>query len=741
MAIKLSIKIKMVRSFCCAAWACLFSSNVSSSETATATLVSNKITSINRTDVAPTIDGVLDDPVWASAVVVDDFHQVNPQEYGEPSEKTEVYLLFDADAIYVAARMYDSNPEAIAANVLRQRSGMRWEDRLKVIVDPFNNKRSGYEFEANSNGVRGGGLYKGDQVDRNWEGIFDVNSRRDKHGWTMEMRIPFKTLSFTGEGDWGLNLVRVISRRQETIAWASRNRIFSPAVAGTLAGLSGLSQGVGLDIVPSVSVTASKSYNPSDDDVNVEPSLDVFYKLTPALNGSITLNTDFSATEVDNRQVNLSRFSLFFPDKRAFFLRESDIFEFGGIGGNDNNSQFARPDRENGRPYFSRRIGLGANGSPVDIDAGGKLSGRVGRWNIGAMVLRQAELADVDETDILVTRISANVLAESSAGFIYTQGDPRSNLDNSLFGVDYQYKNTRLARGRSFEGRLWYQSSDTEDLNGDADSFGFSLDAPNRTGLRGSFSAREIQQNFNPALGFVSRRGVRQYQGELAYTHRPNGKRIRSVLSGIYAQRVDVIEGGLQSQNVLLRLAEIENNTADKLEFRHELKKESLLGAFEISRGVTIPAGEYAFADSEVALQSGAQRNFDVKASVRHGEFFSGDITSSSVAIGWRPSMHFRSALSMTIDDVDLPQGKFITRLISSEFDVVFSNRLSWVNLVQYDNISDSVGISSRLHWNPQAGQNAFIVLNHSFTERPLDRKFHSENSDFTVKIDYTFRY
>ena len=179
-----------------------------------------RVTSISRTESPPTIDGVLDDAAWADAAVVDDFRQINPREFEAPSEKTEVYLLYDADAIYIGARMYDRDLEAVTANTLRQGASLRWDDRLKVILDTFNNKRSGFEFEANSNGVRGAGLYKGDQVDRDWDGIYDVGSQRDEQGWTLEMRIPFKTLSFTGEGDWGFNLVRVISRRQETISWA-----------------------------------------------------------------------------------------------------------------------------------------------------------------------------------------------------------------------------------------------------------------------------------------------------------------------------------------------------------------------------------------------------------------------------------------------------------------------------------------------------------------------------------------
>jgi len=299
-----------------------------------------------RADSAPVIDGVLDDAVWADATVIKDLLQLKPVEYDPPTERTEFLIMYDEDYLYIAARAFDSNPELITAKMLRQGGGLRDEDRIKIVLSPFNDKRSGYAFLINPNGSRYDGIYKDNNFEGNWNGIWLGESQINSDGWTTEIAIPYKTLSFVENADWGINLTREVSRKREEAAWTSRNRTANPSIVGTLTGLTGLSQGVGLDVVPAVSVTNSRNYDTGLDETNSEPSLDVFYKLTPSLNAALTINTDFSATEVDNRQVNLTRFGLFFPEKRDFFLRESDIFEFGGIAGDNNNETFSRADRE-----------------------------------------------------------------------------------------------------------------------------------------------------------------------------------------------------------------------------------------------------------------------------------------------------------------------------------------------------------------------------------------------------------
>jgi hypothetical protein len=700
-----------------------------------------KSTSITRTDSAPIIDGLLDDAAWKDAVIVDDLHQIKPREYAAPSERTEFLLLFDEDAIYIGVRAFDSEPDQITARVLRQGEGLRGEDRARVLLSPFNDKRSGYSFLINANSVRLDGIYKDGDFDREWNGIWQAESSIGDDGWTTELRIPFKTLSFNSDEDWAINLSREVVRKQEEMGWVSRNQSITPAITGTLTGLSDLSQGVGLDIVPALSLSSHRDYVADTDETNVEPSLDLFYRLTPALNASLTINTDFSATEVDNRQVNLTRFNLFFPEKRDFFLRESDIFEFGGIGGDGPDSGFSRADQENGRPYFSRRIGLSDSGQPVDLDVGAKISGRAGRWNIGAQAIRQAEFEDIDATDILVARVSANVLEESNVGFIVTSGDPRSNLNNTVVGVDYLYRNSRLPGGRELNASVWYQQSSTTDLDGDDSAFGFQVKSPNRTGWRGGIGFKEIQENFNPAIGFVSRTGINQYLADTGYTYQRNGPLVRNISAGVDAQRIDLIDGGLQSQSIDIEPLEIESNGGDKFSISYRSDKERLLEPFEISEGIIIPEGTYSFGAPEIRVETGEQRRFTVKFEFRDGEFFDGDIQSVETELGWRPSKHFRAGISYRVDDIELPQGAFKTELVSSQLDIVFSNTVSWVNLIQYDNISESIGLNSRLHWVPQAGRNIYLVLNHNFSEQFADDNYHSKTSDVTLKADYTFRF
>jgi hypothetical protein len=229
----------------------------------------------------------------------------------------------------------------------------------------------------------------------------------------------------------------------------SRNRAYNPSVFGLASGFEGLEQGVGLDIIPSVAATSRKDHTTDVSDTDFEPSLDLVYKITPQVNGSLTVNTDFSATEVDDRQVNLTRFGLFFPEKRDFFLREADIFEFGGIGG-QRQSQIPGLNTlaQNGRPFFSRRIGLSPAGQIVDLDYGAKVSGRVGRWELGALSIRQDEFAGVGADNLSVIRARHGILSESNIGVIVTEGNPSANLDNSLAGIDFLYRNTRLPGDR-----------------------------------------------------------------------------------------------------------------------------------------------------------------------------------------------------------------------------------------------------------------------------------------------------
>jgi len=722
-----------------------------------------------RTPTPPVIDGVLDDPVWANAAFIDNLHQVDPVEYAEPFEKTEIFLLYDDDALYVGVKLYD-DPDQITAQNLRQNDSVGQDDRIFVTIDPFNNQRSGYYFGLNPNGVRMDGIYQNvTEFYSAWDSIYYAEAGRFDEGWIAEFEIPFKSISFDPNTDtWGLNFSRSVVRKNEVIAWVTRNRQYNPAVSGIATGFEGLRQGLGLDIVPSVSGFSRKEFSDTGPDTtsnDLEPSLDIAYRLTPSMNASLTVNTDFSATEVDDRQVNLDRFGLFFPEKRDFFLREADIFEFGNIGVNPSTVYAIGTGVQNGRPFFSRRIGLSPDGGVVGLDVGGKISGRVGNWEIGALSIRQEAYdysvsvtnpttgqpeplsVHVDADNLSVIRAKAGVGAESTVGVILTEGDPRSNLENRLYGFDYLYRNSRLPGGRRLEAEAWIQKSETGQaasapaIDEDNMAAGIGVHVPSASGLRGGAAFKRYERNFNPSLGFLNRRDVDETTFDVGYTFRPNQGPVQQLLVSLDAQRFERIDGGLQSQSINFRPFQISNRTGDRLIMVNRLMKENLLVPFEISPGIVIPVGEYQFRSTGLMVQFSEHRKFAGRVRLTDWSFYDGTRQEQLGEIIWRPSEKFRTKVSYDYTEIALPQGDFETRLVSAGIDYVFSSTFSWVNLIQYDNVSETTGINMRLHWIPEAGRELFFVVNHNLQDFDRDNTFESQAADFTVKYTHTFRF
>jgi hypothetical protein len=467
----------------------------------------------------------------------------------------------------------------------------------------------------------------------------------------------------------------------------------------------------------------------------------MFYKITEGLNGSLSINTDFSATEVDSRQVNLSRFNLFFPEKRDFFLKETDIFDFGGIGGADGQTNLSRVERENAKPLFTRRIGLSNTGEPVDLDYSAKISGRVGHWNIGSFFTRQGEFKGSDPTDIVVARVTRNIFNESIVGGIITHGDPTSSNDNSLYGIDYQYLNSRFINNKTLKANFWYQKSIKKGVTGDDQAFGFNIKIPSASTYRGQIAFKEVQENFDPALGFINRRGIRDYQLQGSYVFRPKNSFLRKFESGIEARRVDRIDGGLQSELIELRALEMQTNTDEQLELNVLFQKENLITPFEISKGIILPIGEYDFTTAKIVMATGQQRKLRGAMLIQVGDFYNGKQLNFRPRITWRPSKHFKFDITYDFNDIDLDQGDFIVRNTSFESAFVFSSTISWVNLFQYDSVSDVIGFNSRLHWIPKAGKEVFFVVNHKVQEFDNTGKFESISQDITLKLNYTYRF
>jgi hypothetical protein len=683
-----------------------------------------------HTDVAPVIDGVLDEEVWKTAAVIDDFHQIIPVEYAEPSERTEVKLLFDSEALYVGVKMF-IEPDKIVRNILRRNSMIySGDDYITISIDPFNTRRGGYFFSVNANGVRSDGLYRNvSQFYADWDSIYFVQTTIVDDGWIAEFAIPYKSFSFDPNTDtWGLNFSRRIQYKNEQMVWVSNDRRFDPSSSGLARGFHDLNQGLGLDIVTSASTSQEKNFAAGTSKSTFDPSLDVFYKLTSGMNASLTANTDFSATEIDDRQVNLTRFSLFFPEKRDFFLREADIFEFGRLN-------------QNGRPFFSRRIGLGGNGQAIDLELGGKISGRIGDWELGALSIRQDETSTVAADTLSVLRVKKGLFSQSTIGAIFTEGNPTSNLDSSLAGVDFLYRNANVGNGRIVEVSTWYQQTDTEGVTGDDAAAGINVNFPSQEGLTGGMTFNRFEDNFRPALGFANRIGVDQMNANLFYTWRPSGSWFQALSWGADWERYDNSDGSLQSSSLSIVPFELTTRIGDGVSMNANFNKEVLPAPFRIVPGVVIPAGEYDFSNYNINLSTAGFRKLSGRFGFQQGSFYSGDQTRVNAGLTWVPSPKIRTNIGYTITDVDLPEGRFITRLVTSGFDYIFSNSISLVNLVQYDNVSEVLGLNMRLHWVPAEGQEFFFVLNHNQTDPDRDNHFEALGTTVTAKYSYTFRY
>lgn len=711
---------------------------------------------VPRIETRPVIDGLLTETEWSRASVISDLMQIRPGD-GEPiSERTEVYLMYDKDALYVAARMWDpGSPDGLAANVMKHNGSFLNDDRIAVIIDPFNTGRNGYRFEVNPNGVRNDMLYQGGQMLSEWQTIWESAAWVGQGEWIAEFAIPFKSLPFDPAiHDWGFNVSRAIRRRGEEAVWVSRNRSISPSIVGVATGFERLDPGVGLDVVPGVTFTRGKSYVTGAANTDTEPSLDLYYRITPAVTAALTINTDFSATEVDDRQVNLTRFNLFFPEKRDFFLNDSDLFDFGRFG---NNTQYppgsrsvTRAAQENGRPFFSRRVGLSALGRPVDIEYGGKLSGRVRRFTMGAMGIRQDEFvppagAVIQPTDLFVGRATMDVLTQSSLGFIATSGNPQSNLDNSLVGADFLYRNNRLPWGKPVEGEVWYQQSQTDTLTGDDFAFGGGFRIPSLTGWRAALLHKEIGDSFFPALGFVSRVGISENWLGGGYVWRFPGW-VQSVNTDFEVQQIESRNSADRlTEIVSLRAAEFETRTRDLLKTYVIRSNERLLAPFTIynsgGRQVVIPVGDYRFDEYGFDIETGAQRTYSAKVNFRTGDFYDGDRLNVGGEFAWKPSRHFNLNVAYDWNRIELPYGDFITRLSRLTAEIAFSPQVTWINLLQYDDVSEMFGIHSRLQWIPRAGQRFFLVLNRNFQDLDKNDSFQSMTSEMTAKASYTFRF
>lgn len=684
---------------------------------------------MRRTATAPRIDGALDDEVWRNAPQLGEFTQVQPKVGAKPTQRTEVRLLYDDHFLYVAIRCFDSDPAGIRATQLQRDGNLDGDDFVTVALDPFRRRRDGYAFRTNPNGVKRDALINSQgELRYEWDTIWHCAARRDALGWTAEMAIPFKSLSFDRNvTHWGLNVDRYVRRSNESSRWSSPSRNFEATALGgfgEMRGLEGLRQGLGLDLKPYVTLR----YRDEADGrrrSELKPGIDAVYRLTPSLTATLTINTDFANAEVDERQVNLTRFSLFFPEKREFFLQDASLFSFGGI-------------RQFPLPFFSRRIGLGADGRIVDLLAGAKLTGRVGDLSLGLLNVQTADSGGVRGKNLTVARVAYQVFGESSVGAIFTHGDPLTNGDNFLAGVDFNFLNTKFRgngqlSGHAFFMRTWSDPAPRGDPFAAAVTMALSQDP-----WEFSFYASNIGAGFRPALGFIPFAGARELQAYGRYRwHLPGFLRIADFILNPYA--LTDTRGRVFSWEFSLPRLYFESRRGDSLELQYAELREHLFEPFEISRGVTIPRGDYRFRRVYGRLATSQGRPFAFSLEGHIGSFYDGHSWLLRPGFDWRPSKHLLFSAFYEYRPVRVSGGSFRVRILSIRAGVAFTPEVSWNTLAQYDSFSRLFGINSRVRWIVRPGSELFLVFNQNYDV--TGTRFRRAVSEVSLKTGWTFQF
>ncbi|MCP4007199.1 MAG: carbohydrate binding family 9 domain-containing protein [bacterium] len=692
-----------------------------------------------RIDVAPVIDGVLDDAAWQSAARITRFTEVEPSEGAVPAERTEIWVMYDATTLYIGMRAYDPDPSALIAKQMTHDASMVSDDRINLNFDTFLDDRNGYFFQVNPIGTRSEALIENNEnFRREWDTIWYADAAIDDQGWTAEFAIPFQSVNFApGGSTWGFEAERIMRRKNVKSRWAnySHNRsVTDIAGIGRIDGLNDI-KGTGFDLKPSFSGTYVRDRVGRDSDRLGRPGLDVFYRFNPAITGSLTLNTDFSDAPVDERQTNLTRFALFFPETRDFFLQDSSIFQFAGL------------QNENGLPFFSRRIGI-LSGRVLDIDAGLKFTGRSGPLNFGVLHTMTERKGSQDETRLSVGRLQLNVGQESTVGLIATEGDPAGVISNNLIGADFRYRDSSFAGSHILKADFWFQRSQSSHTSGREAAFGAKLEYPNDR-IRGVLSFSEFQENFNPTLGFVNQVGIRQYYNEFRYRWRPRGHVLRTIDTGFVASIVtDRDANRLGSSEVTLKPLEIANHAGDKLSLSFIAAQEHIDTAFQLSADSLVLPGDYRFEQFSIKLDTANSRPVRLILESRWGEFYDGRIVRTDATVELRPSSRLFLSLFVQQNDARLGvrfdgstrfKGDFTQRLVRMDLNVGITADLSWTNRIQYDNISDSIGLNSRVRWEIESGNEFFLVWNQGWVADA--NRVAPTATQATAKIGWTYRY
>jgi len=683
----------------------------------------------------PKIDGWVNEEIWNQAARVNELYQRDPN-LGEPvSEKTEFLFLFDKNYLYVGIHCSEK-PGGITAKELARDVSLGEDDRVQVILDTYLDGRNGYWFQIGPRGSIGDALISqnGKDFNKAWDGLWSGKARITDNGWDAEISIPFKTLAFKkGQETWGLKLIRHIKKKSESSYWPATTRDadrFQISDEGRITGLTNITQGIGLDIIAYATGGVSKDLDQKPDPL-VDAGLDAFYQLTPSLKAALTINTDFAQTEVDQKQINLTRFSLFFPEKRDFFLDGANYFNFGI------NGDVEDPQNTQLIPFFSRRIGLDPDGNPVAIKYGGKFTGQAGKWNLG--FIHTKDNNQWNNPGYTVGRITRNFGKQSSIGILGTHGNALSDEDNGLVGIDLRLASADINGHKNMVFNLYGSKSFTPGLTGKEISLGTEINYPNDF-INYRIGYLQIGENYTPGLGFVPRKNIRNFYGSFRIGPRPKKSKIMQIKTGLsYSLISDLRLGNLQSAEINFNLSEIDFLSGDMIILESQYQFESLQSDFVIFEKFTIPAADYHFWSHSLHLYTAKHRNLWAGASLGYGTFYSGTRTDWLMQMGYKVFVPVYIGIESDRNFVNLRDGNFVTQVYRLNLNFLFSPNLSWYNFAQYENETETLGWQSRFQWIIKPGKEVYLTWNSPYIN-PLDR-FRPEIYEARIKVNYTIRF
>lgn len=692
-----------------------------------------------RITEAMKIDGLLDEAAWSLAQPATAFLQQQPTEGTPASERTEVRALFDDKNIYFGIRAFDSDAKHINARELVRDADFSNDDTVAIVLDTYHDRRNAFRFVVNPLGTQQDALItdEGRDINVTWNGSWISAGRIDDKGYMVEIEIPLTTLRFKeGIESWGLNISRIIRRRNEENLWTSWQRSFGlerVSQAGELAGVEEIRRRRLREIKPYASGEWREGVpligrNGLDAGVRANVGIEVAkLGITPSLTAEFTVNPDFGQAEVDDQIVNLSRFSVFFPEKRDFFLENSGIFLFGRQGEN--------------QAFFTRRIGLTDNGAPVPIDYGVKVTGKVGPYNVGFLQVQTRKLGEtstglgIPRQQFTVLRVKRDILKRSYVGAILVNRQGATTIGggsyNRVGGADAEFNLTDHYKVKAF----WMGSA----APGVRSSAGSSrLESIFENDLYRFITVYEdVGARFNPEAGFIERNAIHQYFGQFAYKPRP--KFIPHVQQMEFETQIEYYTdraGKLATRQTELSWDTVFKNSSELFFRPIEAVDDVLIEPFQIRRGIVIPAGTYHFNRPQMSFTSDLSKRVVFKVREKWGDFYSGRRYETSGGITWRPNSHLLLDLSESYNKVRLREGNFTTSLFSGRLNYNFSRKLLTSALIQLNSAARLSVINVRLRYIYRPNSDFFIIYNQS-TGAGLERPSYSLQIKLTR--DFTF--